>query len=66
MTFWHSYLGFAGGGTATVEHTITIDFSTSVTSGPAANETDGTRKVIANVTPGDAAVVYVFEETEVS
>jgi hypothetical protein len=42
-------------------HTITIDFSTSLD-----GEVDGTRKVAATLTPGDAAVVYVFAETEVS
>ncbi len=27
---------------------------------------DSTRKILATLTPGDAAVVYTFEETEVS
>jgi len=53
-------LGFSIGAAA-ASHEITIDFTTSLS-----GDEDGTRKVIANVTPGDAAVVYVFDETEVS
>ena len=52
-------LGFDIG--VVVEHTITIDFETSLS-----GDVDGTRKVKATLTPGDAAVVYNFEETEVS
>lgn len=62
MSFWHAYMGINGGGTATVSHVITIDFETSLTG----EEADGTRKVIATLSPADAAVVYVFDETEVS
>ena len=54
-------LGFSIGAPAAT-HVITIDFTTSLSG----ESTDGTRKVIATITPADAAVVYVFEETEVS
>ena len=54
-------LGF-GIGEAAASHVITMDFSTSLTG----ESVDGTRKVIATLVPGDAAVVYVFDETEVS
>lgn len=53
-------LGF-GIGEPAASHVVAIDFSTSLS-----GDVDGTRKVIATITPGDAAVVYVFEETEVS
>jgi hypothetical protein len=64
MSFWHVVFGISGGGTAAVSHTITMEFETGLTSGPQADEVDGTRKVIATLTPGDASVVYVFDETE--
>lgn len=53
-------LGF-GIGEAAATHVITMDHTTSLS-----GDVDGTRKVIATISPGDAAVVYVFEETEVS
>ena len=53
-------LGFSIGAAA-ASHVITIDFSTSLE-----GEVDGTRKVVATLTPGDAGVVYVLDETEVS
>lgn len=61
---WRISCGNAYGGNAlsvALAHEITIDFATSLS-----GEVDGTRKVVATLTPGDDAVVYVFEETEVS
>lgn len=46
-------------------HTITIE-GRCVTTGMRGLNVDSTRTIIAEVTTGDEAVAYAFEETEVS
>ena len=61
---WLLNLGFAGG-VAVTEHTILLD-GECLMSDTSGVEIDCKRLVRAVLTPGDAAVNYVFEETEVS
>ena len=65
MSFWHAYMGIEGGGTAVTSHVITIEGQCLVADSEGV-KMDSRRAVRATLTPGDAAVVYVFEETEVS
>lgn len=65
MSFWHLWMGIEGGGTAVASHVITIEGQCFVVDQDGVN-IDSMRTIIAELIPGDEAVSYVFEETEVS
>ena len=65
MSFWHLWMGQTGGGTAVTAYEITIEGQCFSLDQDGVN-IDSTRTVRAQLDRGDAAVVYVFEETEVS
>ena len=65
MGFWHLWMGQEGGGTVTASPVITIEGRSLVADEKCTN-VDSVRTIRTTLTPGDAADVYVFEETEVS